>query len=96
MVNQLKLLKLRKILFLKAQESRDKPKVRREAGLAAISQVQADQLRLLIQRLKEIQISSTNFPVSQARLAHQSILPYQVQPVSIKALSTRKSFPFPQ
>ena len=67
MVNQLKLLKLRKILFLKAQESRDKPKVRREAGLAAISQVQADQLRLLIQRLKEIQISSTNSPVSQVR-----------------------------
>ena len=93
MVMRLNLLKLRRILFLKAHESKDKPKVRREAGQAAINQVQGDQLRLLIQLLKEIRISSTNSPVSQVRQAHQSILPYQVQPVSIKVLSTRKSLP---
>ena len=93
MVMRLNLLKLRRILFLKAQESRDNPKVPREAGQAVISQVQGDQLRLLIQRSKEIQISSTNSPVSQVQQAHQSILPYQVQPVSIKVLSTRKSLP---
>ena len=93
MVMQLNLLKLRRILFIKVQESRDKPKVRREAGQAAINQVLGDQLRLLIQLLKEILISSTNSPVSQVQQTHQSILPYQVQPVSIKVLSTRKSFP---